>query len=73
MCYWEKFHFYRRKKRKHRHEHKDKDKSRDDRHGRHHGSDRHHRKRNLGPSKDEINIEEANELRAKLGLAPLKP
>ncbi|XP_052069737.1 pre-mRNA-splicing factor 38A-like [Mytilus californianus] len=64
----------RRKKRKHRHEHKEKDKSRDsDRHRRHHGNDRHHHKRNLGPSKDEINIEEANELRAKLGLAPLKP
>lgn len=64
--------FHRKKKRKHRHEHKDK--SRDsDRHRRHHGSDKHHHKRNLGPSKDEIDIEEANKLRAELGLGPLKP
>lgn len=64
----------RRKKRKHRHEHKEKNRDRDsDRHRRHHGNDRHHHKRNLGPSKDEINIEEANEIRAKLGLGPLKP
>lgn len=69
------FFLFRRKKRKHRHEHKEKNRDREsDRHSRrHHGSDRHHHKRNLGPSKEEINIAEANEIRAKLGLGPLKP
>ena len=53
--------------------HRDKDRRDDDRH-----KDRHHQRdhgsgRHKKMSKEDMEIQEANELRAKLGMAPLRP
>ncbi|XP_061175342.1 pre-mRNA-splicing factor 38A-like [Saccostrea echinata] len=72
----------RKKSKKHRHEHKSRDKDRD-REKRHHRSSRHHkddkdrdREKDKGgsrsESKAELSVAETNELRASLGLPPLK-
>ncbi|XP_045159454.1 pre-mRNA-splicing factor 38A-like [Mercenaria mercenaria] len=52
-------------------EHREKDRGEDRHKDRHRDRHRDHGSRNM--SKDDLDIQEANELRAKLGMAPLRP
>ena len=62
--------YYRKHSHRSKHEHKDKDDRHKDRHRDRHRD--HSSRHDKNVSKEELEIQEANELRAKLGIAPLK-